>query len=440
VATPRVTPTADPNVIVIEYSVRGHDDWDAVIALAEAFNESQDRIRVNATTRLLPVAPGTATDLIDMAREYDCFVDGFYPQGTADRHGDVFFEALYNLSPLFEAEESAFQDDFMPNLLERSQVDGALYGLPVAVYPVVLRYNSDLLAQRGIAPPDPDWTVEEFWDLVREAGSGSAYGLIAIETIYPDELLSFVPGAAFYFDLDTQPMRPKFTDPAVVGALTFLGEMAEAGVFYPDVSWASRRTWQEEMGSGQMLLINTGRAAVWAHRIGSGAGDGGPRVAYGAVPYPQRTLPNYFSQEGSGTYQLLYISRRSPDPTACWEWFQFLFEHPDIFLGLPARQSIRESAAWRESVGEQTAVAYETMYFRPHERLLGIGMLWEIWAYRTWWADALLSVFEGEDPSLVLAEAQRRAEAFYDCYAPLDEPTFAQVQECARQADPNFQK
>jgi ABC-type glycerol-3-phosphate transport system substrate-binding protein len=372
VATPRVTPTLNPDAIVIEYDARSHDDREAVILLAQAFNESQDRIRVNATTRL-PFAAGTSTDLIDMAGEYDCFLSGFPPQFMADRHGDVFFEALYDLSPLFEAEEAAFQNDFMPDLLEINQVNGALYALPVAVNPVVLRYNSDLLAQRGITPPNADWTLEEFWALVQEAGSGSAYGLVAAETIFPDELLSFVPGAAFYFDLDTRPMRPKFTDPAVVGALTFLGEMAEAGILYPNTPWASRRTWQEEMGSGQMLLVNTGRAAVWGHRVGTGAGDGGPRVAYGTVPYPQRTLPNYFSQEGSGSGNALYISRRSPDPTACWEWFQFLFEHPHLFLGLPVRQSIRESAAWRESVGEQTAVAYETMYFRPRERLPYIG-------------------------------------------------------------------
>ena len=439
VATPRVTPTLNPDAIVIEYDAMSHDDREAVILLAQAFNESQDRIRVNATTRL-PFAAGTTIDLIDIAGEYDCFLSGFGSQYMADRHGDVFFEALYDLSPLFEAEEAAFQNDFMPALLEINQVNGALYALPVAVNPVVLRYNSDLLAQRGIAPPNADWTLEEFWALVQEAGSGSAYGLVAVETIYPDELLSFVPGAAFYFDLDTRPMQPKFTDPAVVGALTFLGEMAEAGILYPNTPWASRRTWQEEMGSGQMLLVNTGRAAVWGHRVGAGAGDGGPRVAYGTVPYPQRALPNYFSQEGSGSGNALYISRRSPDPTACWEWFQFLFEHPHIFLGLPVRQSIRESAAWRESVGEQTAVAYETMYFRPRERLPDIGAAWEIWAYRTWWADALLSVYQGEDPSLALNEAQRRAEVFYDCYAPLDEPTFAQVQDCARQADPDFRK
>jgi hypothetical protein len=83
------------------------------------------------------------------------------------------------------------------------------------------------------------------------------------------------------------------------------------------------------------------------------------------------------------------------------------------------------------------------MYFRPQpEEPLPSG--WEFWPYRRWWADALLSVYQGEDPALRLANAQRRAETFYDCYAPLAElnypdlPPFAQVLECAQQADPDF--
>jgi hypothetical protein len=137
---------------------------------------------------------------------------------------------------------------------------------------------------------------------------------------------------------------------------------------------------------------------------------------------------------------MLYISRQLPDPTACWEWFKFLTAQPDTFLGIPIRQSVRESPEWRDAVGEETAIAYETMYFRPRAEWPDIGAGWETWAYRTWWADALASVFDGGDAVAALREAQWKAEVFYDCYAPLVEPEFSQIQECARQADPNFQK
>jgi ABC-type glycerol-3-phosphate transport system substrate-binding protein len=444
VATPRVTPTPDANVIVIEYDASPHDNREAVIALAQAFNESQDRIRVNVTTH--PLLPQGGT-MIEYAAESDCFMHGIRATYLAEQHGDEFFDAYYSLSPLLDAEEAAFRDDFtqMSRWMEINTVNGELYALPVAIHPVVLRYNRDLLDELGVAPPTADWTVEEFWALVQEAGSGSAYGLVATEGLQPIELLTFVPGAAYYFDLDTRPVRPKFTDPAVVGALTFLGEMAEAGVLYPNTQWASRRTWEEDRQAASQgySIFRFGRAAVWGHQIGSWGGDG-VALTFAVAPYPQRTLPNYFTQEGTGSPQMLYISRRSPDPTACWEWFKFLTAQPELFLGLPVRQSIRESAAWRETVGEEMAITLETMIFRPRARDSlpdDFGSGWEFWTYQTWWADALLSVFEGEEPSLALAESQQRAEAFYICYAALEEPiAFSQAQACARQSDPNFQK
>jgi ABC-type glycerol-3-phosphate transport system substrate-binding protein len=444
VATPPVTLPLDPDVITIEYSVRGHDDWEAVIALAEAFNESQNRIRVNTTTRL---ALPQGDTLVEQADLFDCFLNGTRPDAAFEQLGDPFLAAFYSLSPLFNAEDPVFRSDFtlMSKHLRTSTVAGELYALPVALYPVVLRYNATLLAQRGIDPPSADWTIEDFWVLVQAAGSGPAYGLVAVEGILPDELLSFVPGAATYFNPDTWPMEPEFTDPAVIAALEFLGRMAEEGILYPDTEWASRRTVMEDLAvRGQAAATaNLGRAAVWGHAVAPGAG-GGSRVASGVVAYPQTTRPNLSGNEGGGQPMMLYISRRSPDPTACWEWFKFLTAQPDAFLGIPARQSVRESAAWREVVGEETAVAYETTYSRPPGWELDMG--WETFVYRTWWADALLSVYEGGDPARALAEAQRRAEVFYDCYAPQarqlypDLPTFSQVRECAQQADPDYQR
>jgi len=442
-APPPVLPL-DPDIVVIEYSVRGHDDGETVMALAAAFNDSQQRIRVNATTRQA-VPPGGS--LLEQADAFDCFVSGTRPDVAYAQLGDPFLEAFYSLGPLFNAEDPAFRSDFtfMSGYLSASRIGGELYALPVALNPVFLRYNAALLAQRGIDPPAADWTIEDFWALVQTAGSGPAYGLVAVEGILPEELLAFVPGAATYFDGDTWPIAPTFTDPAVVDALEFLGRMAATGVLYPDTTWASRRTVVEDLAvSGQAGSgVSLGRAAVWGYPVGSGTAGGG-RAASGVVAYPQGALPNLSGIEGSGQPVMLYISRRSPDPTACWEWVKFLSTQPALFAGIPARQSVRESAAWRQMVGEETAVIYETTYAPSPAWELNMG--WETVVYRTWWADALLSVYQGEDPARALARAQGRAEMFYDCYAPLareifpDLPPFSQVQECARQADPDYRR
>ncbi len=440
---PSVLPL-DPDVVVIEYSVRGHDDWETVMALAAAFNESQPRIRINATTRQPLPAEGS---LLEQAAAFDCFVSGTRPDVAYAQLGDPFLEAFYSLGPLYSAEEPAFRSDFafMSGYLSASRLGGELYALPLALNPVVLRYNAAILTQRGLEPPAADWTTEDFWRLAQAASSGPAFGLVAVEGILPEELLAFVPDAVPYFDGDTWPREPRFTDPAVVDALEFLGRMAAAGVLYPDTTWASRRTVTEDLAvSGQAgSTVSLGRAAVWGYPVGSGSG-GGSRVASGVVAYPQDVLPHLSGLEGSGQPLMLYISRRSPDPTACWQWVKFLSDQPALFAGIPARQSVRESAAWRQNVGEETAVVYETSYARPPEWELNMG--WETVVYRSWWADALLSVYQGDDAARALARAQQRAETFYDCYAPLsrhafpDLLPFTQVEECARQADPDYRR
>jgi ABC-type glycerol-3-phosphate transport system substrate-binding protein len=441
VPTPRAVPSRNPDAIVIDYDLMAHHhdgDREAVMALARAFNESQDRVWVNATLRQ-PFAPGAMIDLIDYANGYDCFMSGYYPQSMADRHGDLFFDALYSLTPLFDAEGAAFRDDFLPGYLEYGLVDGELYAWPVNVRPMVIEYNAALLAQQGLDPPTADWTVEDFWELAQAASGRSTYGF-ALNTIFPDELLLFVPGANYYYDFDTRPMRPNFTDTAVIAALDLLGQMMADGVLYPHTQWPSRRTWTEdaELLSQLPLRINTSQIAMWGNRAGTGASSSAVRT--GVAPFPQTTLPIYFGHRGGGDLSLFYISRRSPDPTACWEWLNFLSNQPQAFRGVPIRQSVRESAAWRESVGEEAATAYETMFFWPRDELPDIDRVYEVWAYRTWWADALVSVYEGEDAAAVLRETQRKAELFYDCYTLLTEPDFPQVQACAQQADPDFQR
>ena len=42
---------------------------------------------------------------------------------------------------------------------------GTLYALPMGVYTNVVAVNHDLLEQRGIAPPGPNWTVEQMVDI-----------------------------------------------------------------------------------------------------------------------------------------------------------------------------------------------------------------------------------------------------------------------------------
>lgn len=83
--------------------------------------------------------------------------------------------ALVDLRETIDATEDFDFDDFIPSLLERWEVDKAVYGIPFSTGPLIMYYNKDLYAQAGVKDPgqliaDGDWT----WDTFRETSKALA--------------------------------------------------------------------------------------------------------------------------------------------------------------------------------------------------------------------------------------------------------------------------
>lgn len=77
--------------------------------------------------------------------------------------------ALVDLRETIDATEGFDFDDLIPSLLERWEVDTAVYGIPFSTGPLIMYYNKDLYAQAGVKDPgqliaEGDWT----WDTFRE--------------------------------------------------------------------------------------------------------------------------------------------------------------------------------------------------------------------------------------------------------------------------------
>jgi ABC-type glycerol-3-phosphate transport system substrate-binding protein len=435
VATPKTTAVPDEDILVVDYYVGGHPDAAAVGALARAFNESQEHIMVRLQTAFPNVQGGFG--VLDMADYYDCFIWNGW--AGAYTHNAAFTEKFYNLDPLMAAETAAFNQEFDEAHLEQNRIDGTLYALPVAVQPYVVQYNADLLVELGLAPPVPGWTPDEFWALAQAAahinGGRQVYGFIP-NNLRSDDLLLFVPGAEHFIDIDDNPPSPTFDDPAVARALTWLASMVENGALLPVDTNRSRTNWEYDRSrqQEQYSLIVQGRAAMWVHFVGSGAG--GPRLPFniGTAPFPQTHLDQV---SGLGPVPTMaVISRRTADPAGCWEWLKFLSAQPDVFSGVPVRRSVQESPVWRAGVGEEAAVAYQIMAEWSRHSL----QYWATHPYPLWWADALHDVFSGSDPAAVLQEIQAKAEFFYACYVRLEEPEFEEVKGCLLQADPEIQR
>jgi raffinose/stachyose/melibiose transport system substrate-binding protein len=121
-----------------------------------------------------------------------------------------------------------WQASFAPAALEAYTYDGALYGVPITLDAKYLAYNTQLLADNGVAIPT---TLEELLascDTFRSKGFadpiafGNQYGWPAIH--YMTQLNAFnVPAAVR--DVDYEPETGAFTDPGYLVALEQFAEI-----------------------------------------------------------------------------------------------------------------------------------------------------------------------------------------------------------------------
>lgn len=446
VATPPTTPTpvalpdssiVSDNIIVVDYLSYdgfGHTSRAAVESLADAFNEAQDSIEVRVGSNF------SGSYITDAADNYDCFAWSGWASSYAA--SPEFVAKFYSLTPLLAAEDASFFEDFHSEYVTWNQVEGELYALPVAVQPYVIQYNADLFASLGIAPPPSDWSLEEFWSLAtaitRSTSDRNIYGFVPA-ILMPENLPLLAPDAAYPYDPYSSPPTASFTEPAVRQGMTWLASMVAENVMFP-VDWGGSRTTAEHPNYGslqmqqQSSLINRGEAAMWVAL----ADQGDYHFNTGVVPFPQTQLLPRLSLTPDLTS--LYISRRTSNPSGCWEWFKFLSAQPNIFLGIPARQSVVESPRWVDTVGAETAAAYQMALTRPIQPLpdLSDPYLGATYPYSIWWADALHEVFAGGSPADVLAEMQLRADVYLSCLTTAVSINPEQITACAREADPEL--
>ena len=124
------------------------------------------------------------------------------------------------------AGESELNREFFPTVLNQYRRDGALYALPVDAMPLMLYYDEEYLALKGVPPVDANWDWDE---LVRNAveltasrpdGAVVRWGLIANASGVSWALWQ---NEATLFDADTQQCR--LPEPAAVEALQFVHDL-----------------------------------------------------------------------------------------------------------------------------------------------------------------------------------------------------------------------
>ncbi len=375
--------------------------------------------------------------LADMAAEYDCFQ-------ASPSFDDEALAAIVNMEPFLATDSAISKDDFFPSVLEQFTHQGQLWGLPGSVTVNLMNYNKDLFDAAGLDYPSVDWTTNDFLEmavaLTQGEDTNKQYGYVP-SSFGANDLVSFMDRlGADMLDESVDPPRLVFNSPSVVDAFRWYTSLATRYGVQPLVS---EDTGDFQGGRGRQALIGEGRAAMWME---SGGGFGGPGgfggfggpggtsdLNVGVVPLPAG--PN--SAEGSGFQSVdgYFISAQSEARQACWSWITFLTEQPNAASGLPARQSVAQSAAYRQLVGAEQADAYlasvsggsrASFFQRVSDEGNWLGFA------SFWLSDAYDRVVNGEMAvEESLAAAQESVDAYRDCVIAQDafqDP--AAMQEC----------
>jgi ABC-type glycerol-3-phosphate transport system substrate-binding protein len=137
----------------------------------------------------------------------------------------------------------------------------------------------------------------------------------------------------------------------------------------------------------------------------------------GVVPLPAGSS----SAQGSGFQSVdgYFISARTQERQACWEWITFLTTQSSAASGLPARQDVAESDEYRQEVGDERAEAYlasvsvgsRASFF---QRMSDEGN-WLMFA-SIWLSDAYNNIVDGEmTVEEALADAQTKVDDYRTC-------------------------
>ncbi len=435
VATPPAPPPEDATVIKFMMQNYSPDSNQLIKETIAAFQQAHPDIYIDLSTDPGITGPDAIDDWYDfLGGKFDCY--SWWPSFSPEFPPN----SALSLNALIEAEGPEFIQDFPADQLDVYRVGGELYGLPAFSQPRIVSYNIDLLEKRGVEPPSPDWTMDDFIELISKVASTSAsdpsYGLLY--STWEDVLLS--GRGVKWLDATKDPPEPLFDSPDMVSALAWLSDLVQSnGVILQDgTNW-------EKVDEA----LRTGKVGFWFSQAGMTdwflmGPSGQPSFKVGVVPLPvMQEGTDYANIYASTNSQGLFISATTEHVQACWDWIKFLSEQPNAFSGVPSRISVVESPAYKALVGEQVAEAYiaavkQSVQPDPNQPTYG-PLTWPMYEWRN---QAITAVLGGEDAEEVLTDTQQKAEDFLSCAVLIDlegkddMELSKEVYGCARQVDP----
>jgi multiple sugar transport system substrate-binding protein len=175
----------------------------------------------------------------------------------------------------------AFKDRFIGPFLKPGQIDGKIYGLPIAASARALYYNKEMLAKAGFPGGPASWDdVVAAAEKIKTDG-GNGFGLMAKGTEV--DVYFYYALWTFGGEVIGPDNKAAFASPAGVKALTLYKSMLDRGLSQAGPTNYSREDLQNLFKQGRLGMMIT--APFLASQIAKEA----PTLSYGVVPVPKGT-------------------------------------------------------------------------------------------------------------------------------------------------------
>ena len=399
---------------------------DQIRQMATAFNQNNPGVFVDIKD--------TATDrgpqpLADVANTTDCFADFSPPIPDPAKN-------VLDLQPLIDADANFQLDDYPPALLAPFKNGTELYGLPYVVDFRVLNYNQTAFDAADLAHPTATWTLDDFLNaaqrLTSTTGKVKQYGFASPAFQTPDIF--------FFLDrLNAPPTtgsgdaeKPNFTDPKVVQALKTYIDLLRNDSPHQRLQSYARNADVDDVAHDDIL---NGQVGMWFDFGTSFLGEeqnADKNFTRAIAPPPlggDAVTTNDFLVRG------LYISAKTQQRDACWNWIKYLGNNLGALAGgFPARSSLAES----NDFAQQALPGAADVYKAYHDALEKSGdQLEQTGATQVdyyWFFRAIDHAMQGKDLERELADAQTLTEQFLVCVRG-----GAPGSDCATQVDSSYQ-
>ena len=413
------------------------DQWDQVIADFVASDPQVGAVNLTAVQD---------TDLATLAESYDCII---LPSNVV-QESDL--STVLNLDPLIDLDPTFDRNDVIGNTLAQLQVDNKTWALPLAIEPAVLEYNQQLFAQAGVPEPINGWTVDQFNDALRmlKPYDTDPTPFVAVDPLGSYLMLLIGAYGGLPVDYRTDPPTINFTDPTTEDAIRQVLDLAANGY----ISYSGQSSFGGGFNDNTDVAITTSSLNQFR-----GFRQGRPGASTTASTMLTTTYPQG-QQYGVVSYTITtgYISASAQNPEAAYGFLSEVSRNPQLFSGMPVRQSLVNDPTVAASQGATVVQVYQQLdaLLRSPNTIVfpaistGGGAVALDFIQEYWLKQAFDNyVLNGSDLDYELSEAQNYTLAYMDCVQGMAVDTsatsqdqqralFDQIRTCATSVDPTF--